>query len=127
VNDRPSGIVVLGIISFLAGIVLIFIGLTLTGVVIFGAVPGGNGSFIAGILTIAVGALYVAVAIGAWFTRPWARLAGIVTAAFGLTAGVITLVLTGAIGHAIATFVFPIFLLWYLNRASVKAAFVDEV
>ena len=57
------------------------------------------------------------------FTFPWARNAGIVTAILGLAAGVFTLATTGALAHAIATFVFPIFLLWYLNRDKVTAAF----
>ena len=38
----------------------------------------------------------------------------------------ITLITTGAIAHGFATFVFPIFLLWYLNRAKVKEAFRRE-
>ena len=74
-------------------------------------------------ITFAVGILYVAVAVGPWFTFPWARNAGIVTAILGLAAGVFTLATTGALAHAIATFVFPIFLLWYLNRDKVTAAF----
>ena len=122
-DERPAGIPILGIIAFLGGVVLCFIGIVLMGVVIFGDIPTGSGSFIAGVITFAVGILYVAVAVGAWFTLPWARTAGIVTAILGLAAGVFTLVTTGAIAHGIATFVFPIFLLWYLNRDKVKAAF----
>lgn len=60
--------------------------------------------------------------MGAWSTRPWARTVGLVTAILGLVAGVVTLLTTGAIAHGFATFVFPIFLLWYLNRAKVKEA-----
>ncbi len=125
-EERPFGIPLLGIISFLGGVVLCFIGIVLMGVIIFGDIPTGSGSFIAGAITFAVGVLYLGVAVGAWFTRPWARTVGLVTAVLGLTAGVITLVTTGAIAHGFATFVFPIFLLWYLNRAKVKEAFKRE-
>jgi hypothetical protein len=41
----------------------------------------------------------------------------------GAGCGVFTLATTGALANAIATFVFPIFLLWYLNRDKVTAAF----
>ncbi|HEU0243870.1 MAG TPA: hypothetical protein VFQ75_08195 [Candidatus Limnocylindrales bacterium] len=125
-EDRPFGIPLLGIISFLGGVVLAFIGIVLMGVIIFGDVPTGSGSFIAGALTFGVGMLFIAVAIGAWFTLPWARTVGLATAVLGLVAGVITLVTTGAIAHGIATFVFPIFLLWYLNRPKVKEAFRNQ-
>jgi hypothetical protein len=122
-EERPFGIPLLGIISFLGGVVLCFIGIVLMGVIIFGDIPTGSGSFIAGAITFGVGILYLAVAVGAWFTRPWARTVGLATAVLGLVAGVVTLVTTGAIAHGFATFVFPIFLLWYLNRAKVKEAF----
>jgi len=125
-EERPFGIPLLGIISFLGGVVLCFIGIVLMGVIIFGEIPTGSGSFIAGAITFGVGILYLAVAVGAWFTRPWARTVGLATAVLGLAAGVITLVTTGAIAHGFATFVFPIFLLWYLNRAKVKEAFRRE-
>jgi len=126
VDERPFGIPMLGIISFLGGIVLAFVGIVLMGVIIFGEIPTGNGAFLAGAITFAVGLLYLAVAVGAWFNRPWARTVGLATAVLGLVAGVITLVTTGAIVHGIATFVFPIFLLWYLNRPKVKQAFLDQ-
>ena len=125
-EERPFGIPLLGIIAFLGGIVLCFIGIVLMGVIIFGDVPTGSGSFIAGAITFGIGILYLAVAVGAWFTRPWARTVGLVTAVLGLGAGVVTLITTGAIAHGFATFVFPIFLLWYLNRAKVKEAFRRE-
>jgi hypothetical protein len=125
-EDRPAGIPLLGIVSFVGGIVLCFIGIVLMGVIVFGDTPIGGGSFIAGAITFGVGILYLAVAVGAWFTRPWARTVGIGTAILGLAAGVITLVTTGAIAHGFATFVFPIFLLWYLNRDKVKDAFRRE-
>jgi hypothetical protein len=125
-DERPAGIPILGIISFLAGVVLCFIGIVLMGVIIFGDIPTGSGSFLAGAITFGVGILYLAVAVGAWFSMSWARTIGIVTAILGLAAGVFTLVTTGAIAHGFATFVFPIFLLWYLNRDKVKAAFNSD-
>ena len=125
-DERPAGIPILGIIAFLGGVVLCFIGIVLTGAVIFGGISTGSGTFVTGAITFAVGILFLTVAIGAWFNLPWARTAGIAVAILGLVAGVITLVTTGAIGHAVATFVFPLFLLWYLNRDKVKAAFNRE-
>ena len=50
-DERPIGIPLLGIISFLGGIVLCFIGIVLMGVIIFGDIPTGSGSFIAGAIT----------------------------------------------------------------------------
>ena len=124
--ERLAGIPILGIIAFLGGVVLCFIGIVLMGVIIFGDLPTGNGTFLAGAATFAVGILYIVVAMGAWFRLPWARTVGLVTAVLGLAAGIFTLITTGAIPHGIATFVFPLFLLWYLNRDKVKAAFSGD-
>jgi hypothetical protein len=123
---RPIGIVLLGIISLLGGVALLFVGIVLVGVVAFGPEPTGNGTFVAGLLVGAVGLLYMAVAAGAWFGLPWALTIGVVTAALGLVAGVFTLLATGSVAHGLATLVFPAFLLWYLNRADVQAAFDDD-
>jgi hypothetical protein len=122
-EGRPMGIALLGIISFLGGAVLCFIGIVLTGTIIFGDLPTGEGTFLAGAITFAAGILFLATAVGAWFNYPWARTVGLITAVAGLAAGIWTLVTTGAIAHGFATFVFPIFLLWYLNRDKVKEAF----
>jgi hypothetical protein len=122
-EGRPFLISILGIVSFLAGVVLVFVGVVLMGVVAFGPEVTGSGVFLSGALTTAAGLLYIAVAGGFWFGAPWARLAALVTAVISLVVSVIAFILHGSLGHALATVVFPLFLLWYLNRASVKAAF----
>jgi hypothetical protein len=125
-EGRPFGISILGLISLLGGIVLVFVGVVLMGVVAFGPEPTGTGTFLSGVLTGAVGLLFIAVAGGFWFGFPWARIAGLVTALLGLAISAIGFVMHGSIAHAGATVVFPLFLLWYLNRASVKAAFTKQ-
>ena len=122
-EGRPFGITILGIISMLGGVVLVFVGIVLMGVVAFGPQVTGDGVFLSGVLTTIAGLLYVAVAAGFWFGFPWARMAALVTAVISLVVSVIAFVLHGSLAHALATVIFPIFLLWYLNRASVKAAF----
>ena len=125
-EGRPMGIALLGVIALLGGIVLVFVGIVLMGVVSFGPETKGNGVFLSGLLTFAAGLLYMGVAAGAWFGLPWARVAGLVTAVIGLVVGVGGFLLHGSVTHVVATIIFPIFLLWYLNRPSVKAAFQDK-
>ena len=125
-EKRPAGIAMLGIISFLGGIALAFVGIVLMGVMLFGPAVTGEGVFLAGLLTFAVGGLFLAVAVGFWLGFPWALPIATATAALGLLAGVLNLVVTGQVTHGFATLVFPAFLLWYLNREDVKRAFDEQ-
>ncbi|HEX5828761.1 MAG TPA: hypothetical protein VFY23_14645 [Candidatus Limnocylindrales bacterium] len=125
-EKRPAGIAMLGIISFLGGIALAFVGIVLMGVMLFGPAVTGEGVFLAGLLTFAVGAMFLGVAVGFWLGFPWALPIATATAALGLLAGVLNLVVTGEITRGFATLVFPAFLLWYLNRDDVKRAFDEQ-
>ena len=116
----------LGILSFIGGVALVFVGIVLTGSVALGPVPTGDFVFLTGLGILAVGLLYVAVAVGAWLGFAWVPTVGLVTAGLGLLAGVLSLLTTGSVTHGIATLVFPVFLFWYLNRDDVRAAFNED-
>jgi hypothetical protein len=126
VERRPVGILILALISFVGGVALLFIGLMGMGIVLFGPAQVGDGAFAVGLLAFAAGLLYLAVAGGAFLGMSWVLPVGLVTAVVGLGIGVLQLLATDSVSRGIATIVFPVFLLWYLNRDDVKAALTDE-
>ena len=125
-EHRPIGIAMLGFVAFVGGVALVFIGIVGMGVLLFGPAQTGDHVFIAGLATFAAGILYLGVAVGAWLGMSWVLPVGLATAVIGLAVGVLQLLATGEVSHGFATLVFPVFLLWYLNRDDVKAAFTDE-
>jgi hypothetical protein len=110
---------VAGVMSLIAGIGLMGLG------GIAGAVGGAaSNALILGIAMIALGALYLAFAGGAWMLRPWAWRLGMAAAVVGIVfailnflmgdRNIITMVLNLAINGAI---------LYYLNTPDIRNAF----
>ncbi len=127
---RPLGVTVLAVLAGIIGALGLFGGLV--AVRYSGAAEAlaggqaGVGSIVAlaGLLTIVLGILYLAFAVGAWRLRPWAwwlgmlaAVAGIVLVVVDISAGsqdTVGAVVDVAIGAAI---------LYYLTRPEIRRAF----
>ena len=121
----PIGVAVLGFFALVNGLGFFVIGLRLMGVVTFGPAETGSGLFFWGLLTFVLGIAYIAVAWGAWTLRIWAWTFGMLIAILGIFNAVMVTLATGNLGTGIATALLPAAVLWYLNTAGVKNAFVE--
>ncbi len=120
---RPFGITILAILFAAAGISFMMLGFQLTTAVTFGPLPSGQGTWIWGWLLVLTGLAFWAGGLAAWRLEPWGWLLGHLLAIIGIIEAIFALLSTGNLSYALASTVFPFLLLWYLNRASVKAAF----
>jgi uncharacterized membrane protein (DUF2068 family) len=135
--QRPVGVTILAILSFIAGVwgllgglVLLGFGGAIAGVTAMrhpgmGAVIGGLAVVLAGI-TLATGALSLVFAIGAWSLKPWAWTLGIVTHGIILLAS-----LGAAMGPGIGAtrwgrIIISAVVLFYLFRPEIRRAFGRE-
>jgi hypothetical protein len=123
-NRPPIGISVLGLFALMSGVSQAFTGFQLMGIVALGPVPTGNGIFIAGLFSVIVGVIYLAVAFGAWSLKPWTYEFGLIMSVLGIFNGVIMMLLTGSLAYGVAVLIFPTLVYWYLNREDVRGAFV---
>ena len=123
-RQPPIGIAVLGFFALVNGISAAIIGLQLMGIVVFGPVSTGSGTFIWGLLAFVLGALWVAVGYGAWNLRIWAWTIGMLLAVLGILNAVFILIGTGDLTKGLAAVLLPAVILWYLNSQGVKDAFV---
>ena len=126
---RPFGVTILAIIFAAVGLSYIVLGLQMTTAVTFGPLPSGQGTWIWGWIIVLTGAAFWAAGMAAWALQPWAWMLGHILAIFGLLEALFALLGTGNLAYAAATTAWPLLLLWYLNRDSVKKAFGldDEV
>src|SRR6185503_19317487 len=120
---RPFGITVLAIIFAAAGISYMMLGFQLTTAVTFGPLPSGQGTWIWGWLIVLTGLAFWAGGLAAWRLEPWGWMLGHFLAIVGIIEAIFVLLGTGNLGYALASTAFPLILLWYLNRDSVKKAF----
>ena len=97
----------------------------LLGFAIFGPVPSGTGIGWAGILTIIVGAIYLAVGWALWSMRPWALVFTMIMAVFGLVDAMFVLLATGNLAYGLAAAAIPALLLWYTMREDIRAVFAE--
>jgi hypothetical protein len=120
---RPFGVTILAIIFAVAGISYMMIGFQLTTAVTFGPLPTGQGTWIWGWIIVLTGLAFWFGGLAAWRLQPYGWMLGHVLAIFGLLEAIFALLGTGSLNYASATSVFPLVLLWYLNREPVKKAF----
>jgi hypothetical protein len=120
---RPFGITVLAIIFAAAGLSYIMLGFQMTTAVTFGPVPTGTGTWLWGWLIVLTGLAFWAGGLAAWRLEPWGWGLGHILAIVGIIEAIFALLGTGSLNYALATTTFPLILLWYLNRQSVKTAF----
>ena len=109
-TQRPIGVTIIAILSFLAGLVGIAGGL---GLMALGAIAGGAGAGVLGALTAVVGGVLLliglitlAVAIGLWRMRTWAWWVALIV-------NVISIVISIA-GGTYISLIFPVIIVLYL-------------
>ena len=119
----PFGVIVLGVLAIFAGTLYLLQGLMFLGAIVFGPIPSGNGTVLAGTLAVIVGIIWIAVGGAAFSLKPWAWMFGVLMACFGLFEALIALLATLSWEYAIATAVLPAIILWYFNRQKIKEAF----
>jgi hypothetical protein len=137
-GGRPTGITILGVLAIIGGVLSLCGGVGLLGIgglglsmgaaagsdaVGLGALSGllGLGSLASGILTLVGG-------IGLLGLKNWARLLVLIGAIIGIISALLSLIgaLTGGGGSALSSIVGLVIngvIIWYLQRADVKAAF----
>jgi len=120
---RPIGITILAIIFLAAGFSYMMLGFQMTTAVTFGPVPTGSGTWIWGWLVVLTGLAFWVGGLAAWRLQPFGWMLGHILAIIGIIEAIFALLGTGSLNYAMAVTVFPLLLLWYLNRPSVKAAF----
>jgi hypothetical protein len=123
---RPIGVTLLGILFLAAGISYLLLGLQMMGAVTFGPLHSGYGVWAYGLLVTLTGVAFAAAGFACWSLQPWAWLLGQILAVFGLVEAVLVWLSTGDFGAGVAAGLFPMLVLWYLNREPVKKAFGQE-
>jgi hypothetical protein len=120
---RPFGVTLLAIIFAATGLSYIILGFQMTTAVTFGPIPAGTGVWIWGWLVVLTGIGFWAGGLAAWRLLPFGWMLGQILAIVGIIEGIFALLGTGSLNYAMATTAFPLILLWYINRDSVKRAF----
>ncbi len=125
---RPVGVTLLGVLVFIVGLFLLLGGilvLALGSLFFFagGGLLGGLGAVAVavGAFILFMGVLGIAVAVGLWNLRPWARVMALIFAFLMLLSSLVSLVsgfLDGVIG-----LLFSLLIIGYLFTAKVKSAF----
>lgn len=130
-NQRPTGVTILAVLSAIGGVFSILAGVALLGLgAIAGSVgAGGLGGLAAifGIIFLALGIAEIVLAYGMWTLKPWAWTLGIGLAVVSLALVVVQAVLNGNIVQSLTGSIVSIVIwavvLWYLWQPQVKAAF----
>lgn len=123
---RPVGITVMAAFAAVGGVMSLIGGIALMGVGSIAGAVGANSStaLILGIVLIALGALYLAFAGGAWMLRPWAWRLGMAAAVIGIVSAVLTFLLGGAsIINTVLSLAINGGILYYLNTPDIRGAF----
>ncbi len=139
--ERPVGVTVLAVLEFISAGFLILLGLLLiVGMSVLGAMGGGGeGSgvmavlgtlgAVAGVVVMILSVIPLAVGIGLWKLKNWARIVVIVFSILGLVSnlfGVIGGVSTGemvSLSSGVIGLGINILVIWYMLQAHVKQAF----
>ena len=125
--QRPTGITVLAILSFIGGVLAIFAGLALVGLsgAIASAAGGGGGlATILGLLLLVFGVLELILGYGFWTLKPWAWSMGVALQAAGIVLDVIQFINNGSqLVSVIISIAISAAIIWYLFQPHVKAAF----
>lgn len=122
--NRPTGVMILSVLAGIAGVLQFIVGIYALGYVLFGpSLRGANLSFAAW-SSILLGIVWLAVSGALWSLKPWAWMFGMIVTCFAIIDGVwIMIVGDNTVGAGLATIIFPLIVLFYLNRENVKSAF----
>jgi hypothetical protein len=126
-QGRPTGITIIAVLALIGGIFQLFAGLTLIGIGGIAAsvsVGVGGFAFIGGLVLLALGLAYLAIAYGFWTVKLWAWRLGVILAIVSVVWALISLVLVrfDVVGLVLSIVVSGIWI-YYLNLPSIRAAF----
>ena len=125
--SRPFGVYILAFAWLLGGTVYVLQGLQLTTAVTFGHMPTGTGEWLWGWIIVLTGLLFWGAGAAALGGQAWAWTLGMFLALWGLFQAAIIIIGVGTLEQALIATMFPVVVLWYLNREPVRAFFrVDE-
>jgi hypothetical protein len=123
---QPFGVLVLGALAIAIAVVKLVVGFQLVIGGIFADLPPGlTGLTWAGILTLAVGAIYLGVGWALWSLRPWALMFTMIMAVFGLVDAMFIWIATSSVAYGLASAFIPALLLWYTGREDIRAVFAE--
>jgi hypothetical protein len=123
--NRPLGITILAILAGVAGFMQLVIGLDLLGAVVFGPARAGSHVSLAGWSSLILGFIWVSVAGALWSLKPWAWMFGLIMSIFAVIDGVfVALSGDNTFASGFGIILFPLIVLFYLNSAHIKAAFL---
>ncbi len=128
-RNPPILVSVIGFFAALAGFGYLFFGLRVLGFDWFGALgdlPAFNSVGLWGWFAIAVGILWLLVAVGLWALQSWARIAAMFVAGISLFEAVLAFFQFPGTGVGFAMGLMPLIILLYLNGSEVKAAFGES-
>ena len=117
---RPTGITILAVLAAISGIVGLLGGFVVTfgGTVLF-----GQAGTILGIALLALSALTLAFAWGAWTMQPWAWPLGVVIAAGQIVFAILWIIGGASALSQIVNIVVNGAILYYLNQPGIKSLF----
>jgi hypothetical protein len=128
-QQRPTGITILAVLSAIGGVLSVFGGFSLAflGSVV-GAATGEGGigamGFVFGGLVLILGFIGIALAYGFWTLRPWAWPLGVVLELVNIGVAIAQVILGYASIFSVAiSVVVAGIILYYLNTPTVKRAF----
>ncbi len=134
-QQRPTGITILAVLSAIVGVLGLFGSLALIGLgglvggiaaselgTAAGAALGGL-AVIGGLILLVGSVLNLVFAYGAWNLRPWAWVLGLIAEGLALVSAVVGILNTGDIGSQILNIVIPAIIIYYLMTPDVKKAF----
>ena len=124
-RDRPFGVLILGALAIAIAVVRLLVGFQLLFGGIFNDRLEGSGILWTGILTLVVGAIYLAVGWALWGMRPWALIFTMIMAVFGLVDAMFVALATNSFVYGLAAAAIPALLLWYTSRQDIRDAFSE--
>jgi hypothetical protein len=130
-TQRPMGVTILavlaiigGVLGILGGILILLGGGLIAASGVEGAAAVGGLVIVFAILSIVIGALYLAFGIGAWGLKPWAWMLGVIGAGLSLLSALFQIIfLQSDITSQIVGIAISIIILVYLFTPPVKQAF----
>lgn len=120
----PIGVALLGFLALVAGVSQFFLGLKLSGFVVFGPGDVLDGYLFWGILALVAGVALIAAAFALWATQPWGWAFANFVAVFGLLDAFFVLLATHDLVWGLAAAALPAVTLWYLNTPEIRKAFL---
>lgn len=130
-RERPTGVTILAILAAIGGVLYLLGALAFLGFSAVGGAAGGGAlaglGMISGVILLALGAAYLALAYGFWKLLPWAWMLGVALAIISLAWTAIEVVtspnMVAALTGSIIGIAISVVILYYLFQPHVKAAF----